>query len=504
MTDFQKTLALALLAATQFVLVLDASIVNVALPSMGRDLNVSPDDLSWVVNGYILMFGGFLLLGGRLADYFGRRRMYILGLGVFASASLAGTLAQSALWLVIARGAQGLGAALVSPAALALLMTLFREGAERNRALGLWAALGGSGGAAGAILGGALTDGLGWQAVLLVNLPIGALAMALAPRLIPESRLELGRRSFDVAGALTVTAGLTMLVYSIVDANAAGWGSAQTIGLGTLALLVLAGFVAIERRSRQPLVPLRIFRNRALRGGNLVTILNTGALFPMFFFVTLYTQNALGYSPIESGLAQLPVAVTIAVSATLAPRLVARTGYRVALTGGLMLVAAGLLWLAQMQADGSYVTNLLLPSLVVGIGEGAVWVSSMVAATSGADESESGLASGIVNTSQQLGGALGVAALVAVATARTADLTAAGGAPSPTALTEGFSAGLTVGAAIAAVAAIAAAVLLRSPRACGGRAPRRSPHTRRAADRRAPRRSLHTRRAADRRAQLRH
>jgi MFS family permease len=305
----------------------------------------------------VAVFGGFLLLGGRLADFLGRRRMYMLGLSVFALASLAGALAQSALWLVIARGVQGLGAALVSPAALSLLMALFDEGAERNRALGVWAALGGSGGAAGAILGGALTDGLGWEAVLLVNLPIGALAMALAPRLLPEPRLALGRRAFDMAGALTVTAGLTLLVYSIVDANAAGWDSAQTIGLGALALLILAGFVAIEWRSRQPLVPLRIFRNRALRGGNLVTVLNTAALFPMFFFVTLYTQDVLGYTPIESGLAQLPIAVTIAASATVAPRLVARTGYRIPLAGGLTLVAAGLLWLAQIPAEGSYVRS---------------------------------------------------------------------------------------------------------------------------------------------------
>ena len=448
MTASQKTFALVLLAATQFVLILDASIVNVALPSMGRDLNVGPDELSWVVNGYILMFGGFLLLGGRLADFLGRRRMYMLGLGVFALASVAGALAQSALWLILARGAQGLGAALVSPAALSLLMTLFDEGAERNRALGVWAALGGSGGAAGAILGGALTDGLGWEAVLLVNLPIGALAMALAPRLLPESRLALGRRAFDMAGALTVTAGLTLLVYSIVDANAAGWPSAQTIGLGALALLIL---------------PLRIFRNRALRGGNLVTVLNTAALFPMFFFVTLYTQDVLGYSPIESGLAQLPIAVTIAVSATFAPRLVARAGYRIPLAGGLTLVAAGLLWLAQIPAVGSYVTDLLLPSFVGGIGEGAVWVASMVGATSGADESESGLASGLVNTSQQLGGAIGVAAVGWGATARTPALAAAAARPPP-ALTEGFSAGLTVGAAIAALGAIAAATLLGSRR----------------------------------------
>jgi EmrB/QacA subfamily drug resistance transporter len=447
MTRSQKTAALVLLASTQFVLVLDASIVNVALPSIGRDLDVAPKELSWVVNGYILLFGGFLLLGGRLADFLGRRRMFILGIGVFALASLGGAIATSALWLVIARGAQGLGAALVSPAALALLMTLFDEGAERNRALGVWAALGGSGGAAGAILGGVLTDGIGWQAVLLVNVPIGALAIAAAGRLLPESRGALGRRGFDVAGAVTVTSGLTMLIYSLVDANDAGWGSTQTIGLAALALVALVGFVAIERRSRQPLVPLGIFRNRLIRGGNIVTVLNTGALFPMFFFITLYTQDVLDYSAIESGLAQLPLAATIATAATLAPRAVARVGYRTTLTAGLGLLAGGLWWLAQLPADGSYVSDLLIPSLVVGLGEGAVWVASMVVATSGADESEAGLASGIVNTSQQLGGALGVAALVAVATSRDT-------------LTEGFSAGFTVGAVVAAVAAFLAATLL--------------------------------------------
>ena len=427
MTSSQKTAALVLLAATQFVLVLDASIVNVALPSIGHDLGVAPDDLSWVVNGYILLFGGFLLLGGRLADLLGRRRMFMLGLGVFALASLGGALATSSLWLVIARGAQGLGAAVVSPAALAVLMTL----------------------------GGVLTDGIGWEAVLLVNVPIGALAIAAAGRLLPESRAGLGRRGFDLAGAVTVTAGLTVLIYALVDANDAGWGSTQTIGLAALALLALAGFVAIERRSRQPLVPLGIFRNRLIRGGNIVTVLNTGALFPMFFFITLYTQDVLGSSAIESGLAQLPLAATIAASATLAPRVVARVGYRTALVAGLGLLAGGLLWLAQLPADGSYLSDLLLPSLVVGLGEGVVWVASMVAATSGADESEAGLASGLVNTSQQLGGALGVAALVAVATSRET-------------LTDGFSAGFTVGAGVAALAALLAATLL-SPTRTGSR-----------------------------------
>ena len=464
MTASRKTAALALLAATQFVLVLDASIVNVALPSIGRDLHVGAGDLSWVVNAYILMFGGFLLLGGRLADFLGRRRMYVAGLALFAAASLAGAVAQSALWLVIARGAQGLGAALVSPAALALLMTLFTEGSERNRALGVWAALGGSGGAAGAILGGVLTDGIGWEAVLLVNVPIGLAAGAAAIRMLPESKAGLAG-GFDLRGAVMVTAGLTGLVYAVVDANDAGWVSAQTLGLGALALVLLAGFVVAESRSREPLVPLRIFRNRALRGANVVTVLNTGALFPMFFFITLYTQDVLGYTAIESGLAQLPLATTIAASATLAPRVVARVGYRPALVGGLALLATGLAWLSQVEPNGSYVATLLLPSLVVGIGEGAVWVSSMVGATSGASENESGLASGLVNTAQQLGGALGVAVLVALATSRTGTPDS-GVAPSPEALTDGFSAGFVGGAAIAATGAVLAGVLLR-PRESG-------------------------------------
>ena len=467
MAPTNKNLALALLAGTQFVLVLDASIINVAIPSIGRELEVAAEDLSWVVNAYILMFGGFLLLGGRLADFVGRRRLYMAGLVLFTSASLAGGLAQSGLWLVIARAGQGLGAALVSPAALAILMTLFREGAERNKALGVWAALGGTGGAAGAILGGVLTDGLGWEAVLFVNVPIGALAVALAPRLLPESRAELGGRGFDVAGALSVTAGLALLVYALVDANDAGWGSSQTLALGALALALLVAFVAIEARSAHPLVPLRIFRNRPLRGGNVAVVLNTAALFPMFFFITLYTQEVLGYSPIEAGLAQLPLGVTIAATATLSPRLVARFGHRLTLVAGLGVVAAGLLWFAAISADGSYLSDLLGPSLVVGVGAGAAWVAGMVAATSGGDETESGLASGLVNTSQQLGGALGVAALVAIASARTSDLTA-GGEPSPAAaLTDGFSAGLTGGALVAALGAAIAAVVLspREPRA---------------------------------------
>jgi EmrB/QacA subfamily drug resistance transporter len=457
-----KTAALSLLAATQFVLVLDASIVNVALPSIGRDLGVAPADLSWVVNAYILMFGGFLLLGGRVADYLGHRRLYGSGLILFTAASLAGALAQSGLWLVIARGLQGLGAALVSPAALALLMTLFNEGAERSKALGVWAALGGSGGAAGAILGGVLTDGLGWQAVLLVNVPVGAAAVALTPRLLPESRTSrAGARGFDLAGAVSVTAGLGLLVYALLDANDAGFRSAQTLVLGGAALVLLLGFVAIERGSQRPLVPLRIFGNRPLRGANLVTLLNTGAMFPMFFFITLYTQDVLGYSAVQSGLAQLPLAATIAASATLAPRVVARVGYKATLMVGLAVVAGGLWWFGAVSPDGSFPGDLLGPSLVVGIGAGAVWVSSMVAATSGAGPAEAGLASGLINTSQQLGGALGIAALVAVATARTASMLQ-DGADRLVALTEGFRTGFAGGALVAAAGAALAALLLSS------------------------------------------
>ena len=469
MTSRRANAALALLALTQLVLVLDASIVNVALPSIGRDLDVPAADLSWVVNAYVLMFGGFLLLGGRVADHAGRRAVFMAGLALFSAASLAGGTAQSALWLALARGAQGLGAALVSSSAMALLMTLFAEGPERTRALGAWAAAGACGGALGAIVGGLLTDGLGWQAVLFVNVPVGIVAVLLAPRLLPEARADGPRRRFDVAGAVTVTAGLTLLVYAVVDADDAGWGSTQTVSLAALALILLAVFVAIESIAERPLVPLDVFRNRPLRGANLVTVLNTGALFPMFFFVTLYTQQVLGYDPVESGLAQLPLAAALAASATLAPRVVARTGYKAALVAGLVVAAAGLLWLSAIPTDGSFLGSLLGPSLVVGLGQGIVWVSSMVGATSGVETSQTGLASGLVNTAQQLGGALGVAALVAVATARTGDVLAAAEPDRLAALTEGFQAGLTGSASVVAVGAVVALMLL--PSAAAGHAP---------------------------------
>jgi EmrB/QacA subfamily drug resistance transporter len=460
MTDQQtrKGLALALLASTQFVLILDAAIVGVALPSIGRDLDFAREDLSWVANGYTLMFGGFLLLGGRIADLLGRRRMFVAGLILFSTASLVGALAPSALWLVVARGVQGLGAALVSPAALSLVMTLFREGSERNKALGVWGAVAGSGGAAGVILGGVLTEWLGWQSVLYVNVPLGIAAALLATRLLPEGREAATSRSFDVAGALSVTAGLGLLVYALVDANDAGWGSAQTIGLAAVALALLAAFVAVERRTKRPLVPLSIFRNRTLRGANVVSVATTMAMFPMFFFVTLYTQQVLGYEPLESGLAQLPIALTIVITAGLASQLVNRVGYKPTLAAGLAIAAAGLLWFSQVSAGGSFLGDLLGPSLVVGFGGAFAFIAGTIAATTGVSGEQAGLASGLVNTSQQIGGALGLAVLIALATARTEAVDG----PLPAALSEGFQTGFLGAAGLALIGALLALALISS------------------------------------------
>ena len=462
-TSSSRGLALALLAATQFVLILDIAIVTVALPSIGADLDFATADLSWVINAYALTFGGFLLLGGRMSDLIGRRRMFMAGLIVFISASLAGALAQSALWLVIARGMQGLGAALVSPAALSLVMTLFREGAERNRALGVWGAVAGSGGAAGAILGGVLTDVFAWQAVLYVNVPVGIAAVALAPRLLPEGRDIAGIRSFDMAGAFSVTAGLALLIYAVVDAPDAGWGSTQTLGLGAVALALLAAFVAIEASATRPLLPLRTFRNDVLRSANIGALLTTAALFPMWFLLTLYTQRVLGYTPLESGLAQLPIALLIVFTAAPAQQLVTRIGPRIPFAAGLVLVAGGLFWFSQVSAGGSFLEDILGPSVLAGIGGALAFIAGTIAATTGAAEEDAGLASGLLNTSQQVGGAIGTAAIAAIATAQTTDVLATGKAL-PVALTEGYQTGYLVVAAVALAAAVVVAAIVPSGR----------------------------------------
>jgi EmrB/QacA subfamily drug resistance transporter len=455
-----RGLALALLASTQFVLILDIAIVTVALPSIGTDLDFAPADLSWVINAYALLFGGFLLLGGRMADLIGRRRMFMAGLVLFTLASLAGALAQSALWLVIARGAQGLGAALVSPAALSLVLTLFREGPERNRALGVWGAVAGSGGAAGAILGGVLTDVLSWEAVLYVNIPVGIAAVALAPRLLPEGRDLAGVRSFDLAGAVSVTAGLALLIYAVVDAPEAGWGSTQTLGLGAISLALIAAFVAIEAAAKRPLLPLRTFRNAMLRSANVGAVLTTMALFPMWFLLTLYTQQVLGYSPLESGLAQLPIALLIVAAAGPTQQLVTRIGPRIPMTVGLVMVAGALLWFSQISAGGSFLADILGPSILAGVGASMAFIAGTIAATTGAAEGEAGLASGLLNTSQQVGGAIGIAAIAAIATARTDDVIATGERVAAVALTEGYQTGYLVAAGVALAAATVVAVLL--------------------------------------------
>src|SRR3954464_6248798 len=331
--------ALILLCVAQFIVVLDASIVNVALPSIGRALNFSEGNLPWVVNAYVIAFGGFLLLGGRASDLLGRRRVFMAGLIVVGIASLAAGFAATQGQLIAARAAQGLGAAFVSPAALSIVATLFKDGAERNKALGVWGAVAGSAGAAGVLLGGILTDGLGWEWVLWVNVPVAIAVAALAPRFIAETRSLSATRHFDTAGAVTVTAGLSLLVYAIVDATAAGWASPQTIGLLAASAALIAAFVAIERRSAAPLVPFSIFRIRTLTGANIVGLLVGASLFSMFFFLTLYMQQVLGYSPIKTGLSYLPLPLTIMVSAGAGSVLVTRIGFKPVLAAGLALIA---------------------------------------------------------------------------------------------------------------------------------------------------------------------
>ncbi len=458
-TTDRRWLALALLAAAQFVVVLDASIVNVALPSIGSALHFSQDNLSWVVNAYTLTFGGFLLLGGRMADLLGRRRMFMIGLVLFAGASLAGGLAQSDVWLIVARAVQGLGAALLSPAALSLITTIFAEGAERNKALGVWGAVAGSGGAAGVLLGGMLTEWAGWEWVLYVNVPIGVIAALLAPRLLPESRNE-GARHFDIAGAVTITAGLSLLVYSLVNANSAGWGSAETLILVGMAVLLIGSFVIIELNTRAPLVPFPgIFRVRSIRGINIVGLLIAMSLFSMFFFISLYMQQVLGFDALKTGFAYLPLAGGIIVSAGIASTLVTRLGVKPVLILGLVLTAIGLAWFSQISVDGSYVGDVLFPAIISSLGLGFSFVPMTIAAVAGVDQHEAGLASGMINTSQQVGGALGLAILAAVANSRRDSLLEAGSAL-PNAMTEGFQTALMVGAGFAVLGALLAYLLV--------------------------------------------
>ncbi len=462
-TPRAKDLALLLLAVTQFVIVIDASIVNVALPSIGYSLHFARADLSWVVNAYTLTFGGFLLLGGRLADLLGRRRMFMLGLVVFSVSSFAGGIAQSDAWLLAARAAQGLGAAIVSPAALSIITTTFAEGAERNRALGVWGAVAGAGGAAGVLLGGILTSGLNWRWVLFVNVPIGLAAAALAPRTLHESRAEGGASTFDLPGAVAVTGGLSLLVYAIVDTVNVGWGSTTTLLRLAGAALLLVAFVVIELRQRHPLMPFSIFRLRTLRGADIVGLLIGMSLFSMFFFISLYLQNVLHYSPIKTGISYLPLAVGIILSAGAASQAVTRFGFKPPLIAGLLLIAAGLLWFSQVPGTGgSFAGDVLGPSLLAAAGLGFSFVPVTIAAVTGTKPHEAGLASGLINTSQQVGGALGLAILATIANSDTQSLFHAGVQSTSVALTKGFDRAFLVGAGFAIAGAILAALLISS------------------------------------------
>jgi EmrB/QacA subfamily drug resistance transporter len=449
---------LVLICLAQFMVILDATIVNVALPSIQKDLHLSEGSLQWLVNAYTLVFGGFLLLGGRLGDLLGRKRVFLVGLVIFTGASLLDGLASSESMLVASRALQGLGAALISPAALSIISTTFAEGAERAKALAVWAAIAIGGSAVGLILGGVLTQYFSWPWIFFVNVPVGIAAFLLSLRLVPESRDVLEHRSYDLAGAATVTGGLMALVYAIVDAQSAGWTSAKTLGFFALAVVLLAGFVAVELRTTAPLVRLSIFRIRSLLTANITMFLAMSGMFAMFFFNTLYIQEVLGYGPLKAGLAFLPFTAGVMISAGLASQFAPRLGVRPVAATGMLLAATGLALLTQLPVHGSHATNVLPAILISSLGIGAVFMPLTLMATTGLDDDDQGLASGLFNTSQQIGGALGLAALSTLAASKTSS---AGGSPTH-ALVVGFHWAFAA-AAVVMIAALAVMVaLLRS------------------------------------------
>ena len=456
----RKWLALALLSLVQFIVVLDIAIVNVALPSIQTDLGFSQENLQWVISAYALVFGGFLLLGGRTADLVGRRRIFMLGLVAFAIGSLLCGLAWSETSLIGARAIQGLGAAAISPAALAILMTTFAEGRERNIALGVWGAVGGFGAAAGVLLGGILTDLLAWEWIFYVNIPVALAALALAPVLLTESR-DTRVKSFDALGAFLVTGGLTTLVLGITQGNNWGWSSARTIGVFVLAAALLIGFVVWELRAPEPLMRFGILRTTTVLGANVAGFILGTALFSMFLMLTLYMQQVLGYSAMKTGVAYLAVAGTSIIWANVAAVLVGRVGVRPLIATGMGLLSVGMLLFTQVSVDGSYAANLLPGFLIVAVGLAFCFVPISIAALAGVRQAEAGLASGLINTSQQIGGAVGIALLSTIAISRTENEIAAG-TGTPEALTSGFQLAFWVGAAIAAAGVVAALVLIRS------------------------------------------
>jgi EmrB/QacA subfamily drug resistance transporter len=417
-------IVLVLICFAQFMVVLDATVVNVALPSIQKDLHLSEGNLQWIVNAYTLVFGGFLLLGGRAGDLLGRKRLFLFGIVIFTVASLLDGLATSSGMLIGARALQGLGAAFISPAALSIITTTFEEGAERAKALGVWAAIAIGGSAVGLVLGGALTQLLSWPWIFFINLPVGVAVFLFSLRLVPESKDELAHRSFDVAGAVTVTGGLMALVFAIVKAEQAGWTSAATISFFVVSVALLVAFVLTELRSKEPLVRLSIFRVRSLTAANLVMFLVASGIFAMFFFNSLYIQRVLGYGPLKAGLAFLPFTAGIMVSAGLASKFAPKIGVRPITVAGMLVSIAGLLLLARVPVGGSYAVDVLPPMLLTSLGMGAVFVPLTLVATTGLENEDQGLASGLFNTSQQVGGALGLAILATIAAGHTADANA--------------------------------------------------------------------------------
>ncbi|MEO5634750.1 DHA2 family efflux MFS transporter permease subunit [Gaiella sp.] len=458
-SDRRKWIALLLLCMVQFMVVLDIAIVNVALPSIKIDLGFSQANLQWVISAYSLVFGGFLLLGGRLADLLGRRRVFMVGLVIFSVGSLLCGLSWSEGSLIAARALQGLGAATISPAALSILTTMFREGRERNIALGAWGAVGGVGAAAGVLLGGVLVDLLAWPWIFYVNVPVGIISLIVAPMLLPESKDE-SRSSFDVLGAVLVTSGLSILVLAITKGNDWGWSSGRTIGVFAVSAVLLIGFIAQESRARHPLMPFSIFRLQTLAAANIVMFIMGTALFSMFLILTLYMQQVLFFSPLKTGIGYIAVAGTAIIWANVAALAVTRVGVKPTLVTGMAVMTVGLVLFTQISADGSYWKNLFPGFLVIGFGMPFAFVSLTIAALAGTKPDEAGLASGLINTTQQIGGAVGIAILSTVATSTTSSAVEAGTAVS-TALTEGFQNAFWVGAGITFVGVIVSLVLVR-------------------------------------------
>ncbi|MCC6830905.1 MAG: DHA2 family efflux MFS transporter permease subunit [Thermoleophilia bacterium] len=456
----RRWLALVILCLGDLMIVLDSTVVNVALPSIRADLGFSESELAWVVNAYLLTFGGFLLLGGRLGDLFGRRRLFLGGVAAFTAASLACGLATSQALLVVARAVQGVAGAVVSAVALSLIMTLFQDGAERTRAMGVFGFVAAGGGSIGVLVGGVLTDALSWHWVFLVNIPVGVLVLVLARRVLPGGG-GTGAERLDIAGAVTVTTALMLAVYAIVNGNEAGWLSPRTVGLLGTSAALLGAFLAIEARAANPIMPLGLFRLRNLSVANVVGVLWAAAMFAWFFVAALHLQQVLGYTPLEVGLAFLPANVIMgAFSLGLSARIVMRFGTRWPLAAGLACSAAGLALFSRVTVDGAFTTHVLPGMLLLGVGAGMAFNPMLLVAMGDAEPSQAGAASGIVNTAFMMGGALGLAVLASIAAARTETLLESGDARAA-ALTGGYRLAFLVGALFAAAGASLAAALLR-------------------------------------------